>query len=213
MKKKLPALLFSILLISLTIFFIASCSENNPSVTTGSVSASETTQEIIAGDDFEIEGTVLKKYKGSDAVVSVPDRIKSIATYAFTNSGVKTVILSGSVESVDRYAFFNCETLENLTINSGCKEISTGAFIGCSGLKSVTFADSKDWNVSLQANGENSTVVNVSDPTENASMLTGKYMTYFWFKDSGHTETTSDIQTTTIKETETVTETVTKPTS
>ena len=77
MKKKLPALLFSILLISLTIFFIASCSENNPSVTTGSVSASETTREIIAGDDFEIEGTVLKKYKGSDAVVSVPDGIKS----------------------------------------------------------------------------------------------------------------------------------------
>ncbi|MCR5457173.1 MAG: leucine-rich repeat domain-containing protein [Clostridiales bacterium] len=207
MKKKIPALLFSILLITLTIFFIASCSDNNK--TTGSTSVPETTNPVIYDKDFEIEGTVLKKYKGTDTVVSVPDGVKTIATYAFTNSKVKTVSLPESVLTIDRYAFFNCETIENVTVPSSCVEIQTGAFIGCSSLKSVTFSDTKDWIVSIKDNQENGTKVDLTDPSSNAEMLSGKYMTYFWFKSGAQIETTtvtdaSETETTEITETETV---------
>ena len=196
MKKKLPALLFSILLITLTIFFIASCSDNNQGQTTGSSSMSETSGQVIYNADFEIEGDVLKKYKGTDTVVSVPEGVKTIATYAFTNSKVKIVTLPESVEVIDRYAFFNCETIENVTVPRSCKEIQTGAFIGCSSLKSVTFLDSKDWTVSLTDSHDGGAAVDVTNAENNAKALSGKYMTYFWFKSGGQVDTTTEQDTT-----------------
>ena len=62
--------------------------------------------------NFTIVGNVLKKYKGVDENVVIPDGIKSIGEYAFNNNkNLKSVIIPNGVTSIGSKAFAGCDVL------------------------------------------------------------------------------------------------------
>ena len=70
--------------------------------------------------DFVIVKGVLKKYKGTDNEVIIPDGVKRIG----------------------KEAFYDCENLTSITIPNGVTSISDKAFQLCTGLASITIPDS-----------------------------------------------------------------------
>lgn len=90
--------------------------------------------------EFEIEGTVLKKYNGKGGEVHLPEGITEIKTNAFkNNSNITKVIIPDSVISIGSEAFDGCTNLKNLTIGKGVKYIGLQAFSHCNSLAQVHF--------------------------------------------------------------------------
>jgi hypothetical protein len=88
--------------------------------------------------DFIIKDGVLKKYTGSDSVVTVPDGVTDIDRDAFKNcTSLKEITIPNSVQSIGDWAFEGCTNLE-ITIPKTVKTIGTDAFTGC---KKVTYLD------------------------------------------------------------------------
>ena len=56
--------------------------------------------------------------------------------------GCKTTVIPNSVTSIGRYAFVGCSGLTSITIPSSVISIDWGAFYGCSGLTSITIPNS-----------------------------------------------------------------------
>ena len=81
---------------------------------------------IIAGADFEIEGTTLVKYKGPGGKVTVPEGVTVLGTEAFDSSEVTKVILPESLEKIEHHCFFGCKELKEITIPAGVTSISEG---------------------------------------------------------------------------------------
>ena len=67
--------------------------------------------------DFQISGYILRKYKGYNSHVSIPDGVVEIANSAFAN----------------------CQGVTNLTIPTRVKRVGWKAFDGCKGLKTVNY--------------------------------------------------------------------------
>ena len=69
-----------------------------------------------ATNPFVIEGTVLKKYRGTDVKVTIPDTVTEIAEEAFYDcKEVQSVVIPDSVEKIGDYAFAYCEELKKVT--------------------------------------------------------------------------------------------------
>ena len=85
-------------------------------IATGSnakVKDSEKETSDISNKDFDIEGTVLIKYNGTDEKVIVPDVVEVIGKEAFKgNPYVKELILPNSVKCAESEAFAYMENLE-----------------------------------------------------------------------------------------------------
>lgn len=87
--------------------------------------------------DFVIEesgyrGSTLKKYKGKDEVVTVPENVVCIDTKAFYNKKtLKKVILPASVKRIGTRAFGDCRQLEEINLGPGVEHIGRKAFSGC----------------------------------------------------------------------------------
>lgn len=74
---------------------------------------------------FEIEGTTLVRYTGTDEEVTVPDGVTHIDKAAFKdNSTMRKVILPDSCETLLDSTFTTCSNLQDVVINS--KNISFG---------------------------------------------------------------------------------------
>ena len=88
-----------------------------------------------------------------------------------------------NLTSIGRDAFQYCSGLTSVDL-SGCTNltsIGSWAFNGCSALKSVVFpVGSTGWEVSTSSSMTNPRSVSVTDPSTNASNLTGQYSTYYW---------------------------------
>ena len=83
-------------------------------------------------DDFVIAGDgVLIKYKGSAAVLTVPNTVKSIGWDAFKNSATLTgVTIPSSVTNIGPSAFGSCSNLSSVTIPNSVTSIGSSAFGG-----------------------------------------------------------------------------------
>ena len=87
-----------------------------------------------------------------------------------------------NLTSIGSNAFRECSGLTNANL-SGCTSltsIGSNAFSGCSALKSVTFPSTTGWYVTNSWNATSGTNVSVTNPSTNASNLTGQYRTYYW---------------------------------
>lgn len=93
--------------------------------------------------DFEIEDCVLKKYKGNDSCVRIPDGVTKIGGWAFSGRGSLTnVSLPNSVTMIGKGAFSDCRSLTSINIPNDVTEIEGLAFKCCCCLESIEISDS-----------------------------------------------------------------------
>ena len=72
--------------------------------------------------------------------ISIPDSITYIGDSAFSNCGSLVTVSFGAnsfLERIDRYAFFYCDKLENVTIPASVTSILHSAFLWCESLKNI----------------------------------------------------------------------------
>lgn len=83
-------------------------------------------------DGFVIVRDVLYEYFGESEEVTVPDGIRTIGCYCFSDDNIKTITLPASVCKIEESAFYLCKNLQRVCIpDPGC-EIDSDAFDGCS---------------------------------------------------------------------------------
>ena len=74
---------------------------------------------------------------------TIKEGTRFISEYVFESCAMLTsVIIPGSVSSIDDLAFHGCSSLTSITISEGVKSIGVGAFKICSSLKSITIPGS-----------------------------------------------------------------------
>lgn len=70
---------------------------------------------------------------------------------------MEIIVLPEGLESIEKYAFFNCENLKILTLPTTVKEIGEKAFDGCKSISEngadITLENqSSEWRKSMKAN-------------------------------------------------------------
>lgn len=101
---------------------------------------------------LNISAVQILEYKGNDATNGTLELFypaNAIAAFAFCNSltmqgksSLNTVILPGSILSIDRFAFCRCTALISVNIPSSLKYIMDRAFQDCISLKSISIPSS-----------------------------------------------------------------------
>lgn len=91
-------------------------------------------------------------------------------------TGMKNSVIptDSEVYAIDDDAFEGITDLKSITIPENIKEISAGAFKGCTGLEKVTFSLTEGWMANEEA------VEGLNDSENAASLLTGSYVDDTW---------------------------------
>ena len=120
-------------------------------------------------EDFDIVGTVLRAYKGTNPVVYVPEGItelgmikpntgaffenkviqkvvlpkslRKMSTKAFASSSVREVVFSDGITYIPKQAFENCSNLFHVTLSSTITDIRDHAFYHCSKLQTINLPE------------------------------------------------------------------------
>lgn len=96
-----------------------------------------------ASDSFDIEGTTLVAYRGTEKEVIIPNTVKTIGRSAFErNATMVRVVIPDSVEMIEPYAFWGCTALENVSFGDGLYEVGDFTFADCPYLSTVLLSDS-----------------------------------------------------------------------
>ena len=83
-------------------------------------------------------------YRGTDAVVIVPETIDgftvtALANYAFSgNTALTSVTLADTISAINYRAFYNCTSLTSVNIPKSWTTAGSQIFLGCKALTSVT---------------------------------------------------------------------------
>jgi len=125
----------------------ASTTTATPTTTTPAASQSVATtisapaaSTSTSSGGFQMSGTTLTKYTGSNKSVTIPDGITSIGKGAFEGTGITSVIIPNSVTTIGQNAF-NSNQLTSVTIPNSVTSIETGAFAN-NKLTSITIPNS-----------------------------------------------------------------------
>ena len=73
--------------------------------------------------------------------VLVPEGVTSVGAYAFSRTGLDSMDLPGSVESIGEYAFAFCFCIEDIRLSPRITSIPRGAFLKCSMLDHLTLPE------------------------------------------------------------------------
>lgn len=88
--------------------------------------------------EFVVQHGVLKRYNGSEAMVTVPSGVQEIGYGAFRGcSTIRQVVLPDGVRKIGSMAFNDCENLRQVSIPSSVAEIGYSAFERCVQLTTV----------------------------------------------------------------------------
>ena len=91
--------------------------------------------------DFVIENGVLEKYTGEEGDVVIPEDVKSILMFTFYEcTSLQTVTLPPNGVSIDSHAFQRCANLKELVVPSG-SWLGGYSFSHCTSLESVIIMD------------------------------------------------------------------------
>ena len=94
------------------------------------------------------KATITGAKQTTDTIVVIPSYINSfpvveIAADVFKDrTMIRTLILCDGIEQIGNGAFYNCNSMINVTIPSSVTSIGSSAFSGCSSLTSITIPDS-----------------------------------------------------------------------
>ena len=99
----------------------------------------ETQEKANDSGDFEIdEDGELTRYRGFAKNVVIPNGVKGIGDYAFSNATlVESVSIPYSITYIESSAFYNCTGLKSITIPDSVTEIGGCAFFDCESLANV----------------------------------------------------------------------------
>lgn len=115
--------------------------------------------------------------------ITIPSSVTSIGSNAFVYcTGLTNVIISSSVTSIGGHAFASCTGLTNVTIPSSVTSIGGYAFALCTGLTNVTFDNASGWYVTETEGATSGTAVDVTDVTNNVTLITDTYDSYYWYR-------------------------------
>jgi len=92
---------------------------------------------------FNAEGTELVKYPdGKGSIYKIPDGVKSVADYAFSENSVLTDVDLGKIESIGADSFSFCENLKSVKSGNKLKSIGDYAFYECTSLSELRLPSS-----------------------------------------------------------------------
>jgi len=74
--------------------------------------------------------------------VSMPNTVKSIKKYAFSQVGIESITIPESVTIIGVSAFYKCADLKNVVLSNGVETIDSNAFDECTALESITIPSS-----------------------------------------------------------------------
>lgn len=115
---------------------------------------------------FQIEGSTLVKYRGTDTNVSIPGTVKTIGRSAFEdNTKIELVVVPNSVTSIEAYAFWGCDRLDTVVLGKGLRTIGDFAFAGAKGLVQMTIPSTVS-SIGVQAFGDCVNMRDISIPPE-----------------------------------------------
>lgn len=122
-------------------------------------------EAVATASDFEMDGTKLLKYSGTEEMVSIPDGVKTIGEEAFSGNdhlvrvdlgnqvesvgyrafaecdNLRTIIVGDQVEEIAAAAFSNNKELVNVTLGAGVKKLGSGVFAGDNHLETLTLSE------------------------------------------------------------------------
>ncbi|MBO6248745.1 MAG: leucine-rich repeat protein, partial [Bacteroidales bacterium] len=81
---------------------------------------------------------------GSDDSYTVPNMIRTIGAYAFSNVSVGSILLPRSLTTIEGSAFFGCHSLKSITIPPGVNKVSGQAFYACDNLEMIEIQNEDD---------------------------------------------------------------------
>lgn len=97
----------------------------------------------IVDNNFEIIDNILVKYNGNESFIVVPDKVTKIEKYAFyNNQSIKSITLPETVESIGDSAFEECHNLKLINIPPATKLIGEYAFNKCNSLITIDVPNS-----------------------------------------------------------------------
>lgn len=97
----------------------------------------------LAKIGFVVKNGLLKKYKGKDAEIVIPEIVTSISKNAFANNQtLRKVTFGKNVKKIGESAFESCPVLEEVSLNEGLTHIGVCAFRFCNNLKNITLPHS-----------------------------------------------------------------------
>ncbi len=100
---------------------------------------SEADAATSSASDFQMKGSTLVKYAGTETTVNVPNTVEVIGESAFEeNDTIQKIVLPDSVKQIEAYAFWGCDRLSTVTLGKGLTEIGDYVFTNCKGLKQMT---------------------------------------------------------------------------
>lgn len=70
--------------------------------------------------------------------ITIPNSVKRIDAYAFSETGITSLIIPESVTTISEGLFFECKKLKSVTLPETLTKIDNAAFKGCSSLTAVT---------------------------------------------------------------------------
>lgn len=104
---------------------------------------------------------------------------------SYIPGSLKTVVITGGINIGD-YAFYNCSSLESITIPDSVTSIGSMSFCDCNSLTSITFEDTSTWyctgSYTDWENKTGGTEIDVTVSSSNAKYFTSTYLYYYWYK-------------------------------
>jgi hypothetical protein len=121
--------------------------DNMETPTFASESLNEVSYKVDGGNIyFNTQTGTITDCDSSVTKVDIPEQINgivvtSIGGYAFTHSKITEVNIPGSVQRIEKYAFYSCSELKKVSIQKGVKYIGEHAFFDCMVLRDITLSE------------------------------------------------------------------------
>lgn len=97
-------------------------------------------------ESFEIEGGILRRYRGDEAHVVIPEGVTEIGKLAFWGcKSLASVSIAQGVVEIGKLAFEGCYALASVSIPESVTQIGSYVFALCEGLTVICPCGSCAW--------------------------------------------------------------------